>query len=101
MQAIIEAKGHQYRVQAGDLITVPRLSGRPGDVVELGKVLFIIEKEQIVQPREKIQVQARVVRQFRGKKIRVLRYRRRKNWIRTHGHRTDWTAVKIEKIERG
>jgi large subunit ribosomal protein L21 len=101
MYAVIQTAGRQYRVAEGDVITVDRIEGKPGEAVEFTQVL-LLEREGRVSARPAeirgSRVTGKIVAGARGKKIRVFRYRRRKNTMRTKGSRSKQTLVSIEKI---
>lgn len=100
MYAVIEAQGHQYKVSEGDILVLPRVEGKAGESVEFPKVL-LLSRDEAVSAGSEIQgakVVGRILRQYRGRKIRVARFRRRKNWARTRGHRANLTSVRVEKI---
>ena len=88
MYAVIQAGGKQYRVAEGDVIKVNRLGGKPGDAVEFNQVLLLenngklnVSKDEV----KKAKVQGKILLNNMGKKIRVFRYRRRKNTMKTKG----------------
>ncbi len=103
MYAVIEAGGKQLRVREGDTVRVERLSGAPGDEVILDRVLLVGDgKTEIGTPLVAgAVVRARVLRQGRGRKVRVLKYKPKAHYRRRQGHRQAFTELRIEKIERG
>lgn len=101
MYAVIKTGGKQYRVAEGDVITVNRLQGNPGDVIEFNQVVMLENNGQLRIKQNEIKstkVTGKIVGKTQGKKIRVFRYRRRKNTMRTKGSRPRYTTVSIEKI---
>jgi large subunit ribosomal protein L21 len=100
MFAVIKTGGLQYRVAANDVITVGKLAGAPGDLVELGEVLMLGGDTVVVgSPAvEGATVAGEIVRQERGDKVIAFKKRRRKNSKRKRGHRQDLTVVKITEI---
>jgi large subunit ribosomal protein L21 len=102
MYAIFEDGSHQFRVQEGDRVTLDRRDGAAGDLVEFDKVFLIAGRDGeplIGAPTiAGAKVTARIERQFRGKKIIIQKFRRRKNVRRRRGHRQYHTAVKIESV---
>ncbi|MBI5042435.1 MAG: 50S ribosomal protein L21 [Nitrospirae bacterium] len=100
MYAVLETGGKQYKVSQGDVISVERLSAKPGEKVELNKVLMIGgEKTVIGNPVVKsAKVIGEVVGEGRGDKIIVFKMKRRKNYRRTNGHRQAFTSLKITEI---
>jgi len=100
--AIVRTGGKQYRVQAGDVVRVEHLSAPVGATVTLDEVLLVGDEAatRVGVPRvEKAAVVGTVVEDGRDKKIRVLKYKKRKHYRRTRGHRQSFTAVRIEKVQ--
>ena len=103
MYAIIRAGGKQYRVKAGDTIHLESLPAKAGEKVVLGEVLLVGGDEgeaRLGSPLvPKAQVVGTVLEQGRGPKIRVFKYKKRKHYRRTRGHRQSFTALRIDAIE--
>ena len=101
MYAVIKAGGKQYKVSEGDVITVNRLKGNPGDSIEFDQVVMLENNGQLrvkQSDMKGVKVTGKIVAKTKGKKIRVFRYRRRKNTMKTKGSRPQFTTVSIEKI---
>lgn len=101
MYAIVETGGKQYRVAPGETLRLERLGGALGDTIELDQVRFVHADGQILvgQPRvEGARVVAEVIGQGRTRSITVFKKKRRKNYRRTHGHRQQFTRVRITSI---
>lgn len=101
MYAVIKTGGKQYRVKEGDTLRVEKLSGDAGASVEFADVLAIGEGDDIKigTPTVKgAKVIAEVTAQGRGKKVRLLKKRRRKGFAKKQGHRQSFTSVKIKEI---
>jgi large subunit ribosomal protein L21 len=101
MYAVIKAGGKQYKVSEGDVITVNRLKGNPGDSIEFDQVVMLENNGQLRVKQNEVKgvkVTGKIVAKTQGKKIRVFRYRRRKNTMKTKGSRPQFTTVSIEKI---
>ena len=99
--AIIRTGGKQYRVQPGDTIRVERMSSAVGMKVTLDEVLLVAEGDEVHLGNPRIasaKVLGVVVEQDRGQKVRVLKYKKRKHYRRTRGHRQYFTALRIESI---
>jgi large subunit ribosomal protein L21 len=99
--AIISAGGRQFRVKVGQRCKFDKLSGEPGDSIELGQVMLIAagENVQIGAPfLDKTKVVAKIVSHGRGDKITIFKMRRRKGYRRKQGHRQDYTEVEITNI---
>jgi large subunit ribosomal protein L21 len=102
--AIIKSGGKQYRVQPGDTIRVERIASPVGEKVTLDEVLLVAEGNEVRvgNPRlARAKVLGVIVEQDRDQKIRVLKYKKRKHYRRTRGHRQYFTALKIESIDVG
>lgn len=104
MYAIVETGGKQFQVKPGDVLDVEKLNAGEGDEITLDQVLLIRDGEnlQIGKPRlENASVKAKVLGQGRGKKIKVFKFKKRKQYRRTQGHRQYLTRIKIEEIVAG
>jgi len=102
MYAIFEDGSHQYRVSEGDVLTLDRRDGEHGAEVTFDRVLLVAGtggEATIGAPLVAgARVVARVIRQFRGKKIIIQKFRRRKNMRRKRGHRQHHTTVQITSV---
>jgi len=101
MYAIFEDGSHQFRVSEGERVVVDRRDGSPGDEVVFSKVLLVAGDGQpkIGAPvLEGARVTAKIVEQFKDKKIIIQKFRRRKNMRRRNGHRQPHTTVLITSI---
>jgi large subunit ribosomal protein L21 len=100
MFAVFRTGGKQYRVAADDLLKVDKIKGEPGEIVEFGDVL-VVGGESVTLGAPMIAgaaVAAEVIEQGRGPKIITFKKRRRKNSRRKHGHRQEFTLVRITEI---
>ena len=100
MYAIVKTGGKQYRVEKGDTIYVERLDAPAGEKVTLAEVLLLGgEETRVGQPTVKdASVVAKVLAQGRDSKVRVFKYKKRKHYRRTRGHRQVYTALRIDSI---
>jgi large subunit ribosomal protein L21 len=102
MYAVIRTGGKQYRVAADDVLDVERLTGEPGDKIELADVLLLGGGEgdpQIGAPLVSGAVVAvEVVEHHRGEKIIIFKKKRRQNYRRKRGHRQELTTIRIVDI---
>ena len=104
MYAIFEDGSHQFRVSEGERVVVDRRDGERGSEVVFSKVLLIAGEgePQIGAPvLEGARVTAKIIEQFRDKKIIIQKFRRRKNMRRRNGHRQPHTAVMITGVTLG
>lgn len=101
MYAVVVTGGKQYRVAPGDRLRVEKLPNGVGDTVELGPVHLISKDDGSILTTGGLQgakVIAQVTGEGRRKKIRVFKYKRRKNYRRTQGHRQHYSEVLIKEI---
>jgi len=98
--AIFKTGGKQYRVATGDVIEVEKLDAAAGVEVTFSEVLFHGEGSQFKTGKalQGLTVVGEVVEQFRGPKLLNFKYKRRKGYHRTVGHRQNLTRVKITSI---
>ena len=96
--AIVQTGGKQFRVSEGDVIQVPSITAEVGDSVEL-ETLLQGEGQNLELGGGTIT--ATVIRHGRAQKIIVFKKKRRKQYKKTHGHRQNYTAVRIESIGGG
>jgi len=100
MYAVVRTGGKQYQVAKGDEVDVEKLEGEEGAEIILDEVLLVGgKKTQIGQPLvDGAQVKAVIAKQFRGKKILVQHFKRRKTYQKLNGHRQPYTKLKIVEI---
>ncbi|MEW6097100.1 MAG: 50S ribosomal protein L21 [bacterium] len=103
MYAIVETGGKQYKVTQGSIIDVEKIKAPIGQEVKLERVLMLSKDDDDVvvgNPTiDSVKVVAEVVDQARGKKITVMKFKRRKHYKRKMGHRQDYTQLLIKTIE--
>ena len=101
MYAVIKTGGKQYRVTAGDKLKVEKLLGDVGSDITIDQVLMVADGDNVTIGSPVIKgasVQAKVVAHGRGDKVMIFKFRRRKHYRKTQGHRQDFTEIQIEKI---
>ncbi|MFC5529274.1 50S ribosomal protein L21 [Cohnella yongneupensis] len=102
MYAIIETGGKQYKVQAGDVIFVEKLSANAGDSITFDRVLAVSNDKGLTTGAPLVSgasVTGKVEQQVKGEKIIVFKYKPKKNYKRKQGHRQPYTKVTIESIK--
>jgi len=102
LYAIVEFKGFQFKVGPSQLVKVPRLDAEVGSEVVMDKVLVFSDGKEIKVGRPYVaggRVMAKVNRHGRAKKIIVFKYKRRKDYRRKRGHRTDFTELSVEELQ--
>ena len=101
MKAIIVTGGKQYTVAEGDVLFVEKLNAEAEATVKFEQVLAILDGENTkfgAPVVEGAAVEAKVVKNGKGKKIHVLKYKAKKNEKKKIGHRQPYTKVEITKI---
>jgi large subunit ribosomal protein L21 len=100
--AIIRDRGMQYRVEQGQVLTIDLIDeAAPGSQIELGEVLLVGDGETVKVGSPLVsgaKVRAEVLREAKGDKIVVFRYRNKKRYRRRTGHRQRYTQIKISEI---
>jgi large subunit ribosomal protein L21 len=98
--AVIKTGGKQYRVAAGDTVSVEKLDGEVGSAVTFNDVLLVGAGDSIKvgSDAKGASVAAEIVEQAKGPKLIAYRYKRRKGYHRTVGHRQRLTKVKVTGI---
>ena len=102
MEAVIATGGKQYRVTPGQVITVEKLAGDKGSQVQFSSVLFVARDGEVIAGRDRLgaaKVSGEVVGHTRGRKVTIVKFKRRKNYRRHRGHRQAATRVRITTIE--
>jgi large subunit ribosomal protein L21 len=101
MYAVVETGGKQYRVAPGDLINVETLPGDVGAEVELTKVVAVVnDGNQVIAGADaaSARVKATIREQGRGPKVLVFKFKRKKQYKRTIGHRQNYTRIQVNEI---
>lgn len=104
MYAVIATGGKQYRVTKDGLLKVEKLEAEPGATVEFDQVLLIGEGADVKVGKPTLaggKVVATVVRHGRGAKVAIVKFRRRKHYLRQKNHRQPYTEVKVTAISAG
>jgi len=102
--AIIRTGGRQFRVAEGDTLDVDLLNVEPGKTATFGDVLLFADGNDVTHGNPLVsgaKVSAEVLEQRKDKKVVAFKYRRRKGYHRTVGHRRKLTRVKIKTIDVG
>ena len=102
MYAVFKTGGKQYRATTGDILKVEKIEADKGATVELDQVLMVGEGEDVkigAPYLEGGKVTATVVDHGRHKKIKVIKFKRRKNYRKQMGHRQYFTQIEITGID--
>ena len=101
MYAVIVTGGKQYKVSEGDTLFVEKIEAEEGSAVTFDQVLMVGEGEDVKVGAPTVAgatVEASVVENGKAKKVIVYKYKRKTGYHKKNGHRQQYTAVKIEKI---
>ena len=101
MQAVIVTGGKQYSVKEGDVLYIEKLNAEAGESVTFDKVLAVLDGDSATFGAPTVEgasVTANVVKNGKGKKVLVFKYKPKKNYRRRQGHRQPYTKVEITKV---
>ncbi len=104
MYAVIENGGKQYKVEKGMVIEIDRMGGKPGDSVELDKVLMLVDGEKISIGKPYLantRVSAEFLGEIKAKKVIAFKKKKRKDYKKKIGHRQKYDQVLIKNIIGG
>jgi large subunit ribosomal protein L21 len=101
MYAVVESGGKQYRVTPGQTVDVETIPGEVGATVELGRVLAFSKDDKVLtgDAVKGLKVTGSIEHHDRGVKIIVFKFKRKKQYRRTQGHRQNYTRVKVHEIQ--
>lgn len=101
MYAVIVSGGKQHRVSEGETLKVEKLQAEAGSSIDFDKVLMVANDEDVkigAPVVEGAKVTAEVVSHGRGKKVHIMKFKRRKHHMKRMGHRQWFTEIKITAI---
>ena len=101
MKAVIVTGGKQYTVAEGDVLFIEKLNAEAESTVKFDQVLAVLDGENTKVGTPVVEgavVEAKVVKNGKGKKIDIIRYKSKKNEKKHIGHRQPYTKVEITKI---
>ncbi|ERP86880.1 MAG: 50S ribosomal protein L21 [Alcanivoracaceae bacterium] len=102
MYAVIKTGGKQYRVEEGDVVRIEKIEVATGESVDFDQVLLVANGDDVKVGQPVVdgaKVTAEVLEQGRHKKVKIIKFRRRKHHRKQQGHRQWYTAVKITGIQ--
>lgn len=101
MYAIVEISGKQYKLEKDSTVNVDKLESKENDLLTLDKVLLYADGDNVMvgQPYlSNVKVEAKVIGNTKGKKVRGIKFKKRKNYTRTIGFRPEFSQLKINKF---
>ena len=102
MYAVIATGGKQYKVTKGETLRVEKLDGEEGSTVKLDQVLMVADGDKVsvgTPMLAKASVTAKIKSQGRGKKVEIIKFRRRKHSRTQAGHRQSYTEIEVTDIK--
>lgn len=103
MYAVIKTGGKQYRVKEGDVLKIEQLPAEVGSTVDFSEVLMLSDGDDVTCGTPLVDnavVNAEVLEHARHKKVKIIKFRRRKHHMKQMGHRQYYTQVKITGISK-
>ena len=103
MYAVIKTGGKQYRVKEGDVLKIEELTAEVGSTYEFTEILMLCNGDKITCGKPfvaKAIVKVEILEHARHKKIKIIKFRRRKHHMKQMGHRQNYTQVKITAISK-
>ena len=101
MYAIVHISGVQTKVTPEEVLDVPRLAGEPGGALTFDQVLLLGDGDKIAIGRPTVKgakVSAEIVEHLRGEKIRIFKFKRRHDYRRRRGYRSELTRIRVTAI---
>ena len=101
MYAVIATGGKQYRVEKGGVLRIEKLSAEPGSTVEFNEVLMVADGDVVRLGKPLLaggKVTATVEKHAKGDKVVIVKFRRRKHYMRQGTHRQHYTQVRVTEI---
>jgi large subunit ribosomal protein L21 len=101
--AVVKCGGKQYRVEEGTTLLVDRMSGDEGASVDLEPLLYAGGSDAVFSASDlgRVKVQAKIVGHERGPKLRVFKFKPKRGYKRTTGHRSELTRIEVTGISLG
>ncbi len=104
MYAVIQTGGKQYRVSEGTTLRVEKIAADEGASIEIDKVLMVADGDDIKVGTPYVEggkVTATVKAHGKGKKVRIIKFKRRKHHLKRQGHRQAYTEIEVTGISAG
>ena len=102
MYAIVNINGIQTKVTPDEVLSVPRVSGQPGDTLTFDQVLLLSDGEKIAVGKPYLKgasLKAELVEHLRGPKLKIFKFKRRRDYRRRRGYRDELTRIRVSAIK--
>ncbi len=103
MYAIIETGGKQYKIKKGDHIITEKIIQKKKNKIKFKKIILIFNKNQIITKKKDIDsfvIKGKIIQNIKSKKIKILKFKRRKHHKKKSGHRQKLQKIKIYSIKK-
>ncbi len=103
MYAIIETGGKQYKIKKGDYIITEKIIQKKKNKIKFKKIILIFNKNQIITKKKDIDsfvIKGKIIQNIKSKKIKILKFKRRKHYKKKSGHRQKLQKIKIYSIKK-
>ena len=104
MYAVIQTGGKQYRVSEGTTLRVEKIAADEGASIEIDKVLMVVDGDDVKVGAPYVEggkVTATVKGHGKGRKVRIIKFKRRKHHLKRQGHRQPYTEIEVTGISAG
>lgn len=101
MYAVFKSDGRQYKVRKNEIISLKKINTLVDEKIEFNKVLMIVDGKNIILGNPTINnstIEAKIINHFRGKKIKIIKFNRRKHYRKQQGYCQYFTNIKITNI---
>src|SRR6059058_5193397 len=99
MFAVVKIAGQQFRVQKDQTLYVPHLAGEIGDKIDIGEILLADNDGKVTSGKDvKGTIKAEILSHVQGDKVIAFKMKRRKGFRKKHGHRTQYTQIRISSL---
>lgn len=103
MFAVVDIDGNQYKVEPKETIEIHKLDAEPGKTLTFNNIVLLASSDKEAKVGQPFvagaSVEAKVIEHFRGEKIRVFKFKAKKRYQRTQGHRQGYTRIEITNIK--
>ncbi len=103
MYAIIETGGKQYKIKKGDYIVTEKTKKKKNEKIIFKKIILIFKNDKIINKKKKLKnfiIKGKIIKNIKNKKIKILKFKRRKHYKKTIGHRQKLQKIKICSINK-
>ncbi len=103
MYAIIETGGKQYKIKKGDYISIEKTKKKENEKITFKNIILIFKNKKIINKKKKLKkfiIKGKIIKNIKNKKIRIIKFKRRKHYKKTLGHRQKLQRIKIYSIKK-